>query len=264
MKKILIPVDGSNASKSSLRYGFELSRLHGFKLVILMVNTKEGSDKAGELQSLKHFTHFPPHENEASILKSKIDYRVEDGNIVSTIEKVATEEQVEFILIGTRKKHTLKDYLLGSVCTRLTKVAKSPILIIPENYRFEPIDFICYLQDVVADQNEDPLWLLEYAKLFNARLEKLYVNPVPKDFFSEKVNTFAMPESSDFDQLNVVRDTSLKRGIDYFLQLQDSKVTLLAIYLKDRSWFQQFMHSNLSRQLILKSSTPILIKNDMP
>ena len=261
MKKILIPVDESDASKNSLLYGLELRKKFGFELVVLRVSQTENKDTARELLSLKHFCQIPPHKNDVVAFSNGIQYRLESGVVASTINKVAEEEQVDFILIGTRNKHGLKDYLLGSVCTKLRKATSIPVLIIPENYSFEPIENICFLQDVIVDQNEDPKWLVNYAKMFEADLEKLYINPIQRDFYSEKESVFSLPDSTDFDKLNVVRDTSLNHGIDYFLS--KNKVSILAIYLKDRSWFQQLVHNNLSKKLILKSSMPILIKNDL-
>jgi len=56
--------------------------------------------------------------------------RSERGSIAATIDRVAREEHVEHIIMGTRGLGGVRGLLLGSIATQLLHLADAPVTLV--------------------------------------------------------------------------------------------------------------------------------------
>ena len=140
--KVLVPVDGSPASIRAVKLAIsQMKTLPGPGLV--MVNVQN----LATLSLAEGMGLMPPawieQEEERAAAEALQDAvtacreagvayvtRSERGDIAETIDRVAREEHVEHIIMGTRGLGGVRSLLLGSVATQLLHLADAPVTLV--------------------------------------------------------------------------------------------------------------------------------------
>jgi nucleotide-binding universal stress UspA family protein len=128
-KTILVPVDFSPQSKAALEYaaafakdsGAELLIVHAMDLSIRRIEGLEPVDALGGLDAALHDVK-PTDES------IPCAYRMLDGPPAQAILKIADEENVEMIVMGTHGRSGVPRLLMGSVAEAVVQKAKCPVL----------------------------------------------------------------------------------------------------------------------------------------
>ncbi|HEY7955672.1 MAG TPA: universal stress protein [Polyangia bacterium] len=141
LQHILVPVDFSPRSRHALRYALALAARWPASIQALHVvppplrlelafdawlgrpmprTSQEAIDRAEEQLSLL-ITSLP-------IDDVVVRPRIEPGDPAATIVRVATEDALDLILIGTRARTGISEWLLGSVAKTVLSCAPCPVL----------------------------------------------------------------------------------------------------------------------------------------
>jgi nucleotide-binding universal stress UspA family protein len=132
IKTILHPTDFSEVSEAALRLARALARDYKGRLVILhvvppplshgeVVARRQGDGYHEDLWRM--LDRMPPEDTAVSV-----ERRLEDGDPVETILRVAQEEGASLIVLGTNGRGTLGKLLLGSVTDQVLRRAPCPVL----------------------------------------------------------------------------------------------------------------------------------------
>lgn len=136
-KRILVPIDGSENSKLSLKHASKLAEYTGARLTIFHV-----LDLPPQLKSLKSYHLVKEQlreEGEKIIREAKeicASYKAAfDEKIVTGIpaDEVIQEEKRgnhDLIVIGNRGMGEVKGWILGSVSRRVVRYARCPVLVV--------------------------------------------------------------------------------------------------------------------------------------
>jgi nucleotide-binding universal stress UspA family protein len=133
IKKILHPTDFSAASHYALELAFSLARDHGARVVLL--NVVEPPFYGGE--PLMPMATLPDLRTEAenwfaTLPKPRGDIEtkqvIAEGDPVMQILRVAADEQVDFIVLGTHGRTGLSRLLMGSVAENVIRRAQCPVV----------------------------------------------------------------------------------------------------------------------------------------
>jgi nucleotide-binding universal stress UspA family protein len=140
--KVLVPVDGSPASIRAVKLAIDqVKALPGASLVIVNVQnpaTLSLADGVGimppewiEQEEVRAATEAL-QDAVAACREAGVAYvaRSERGSIAATIDRVAREEHVEHIVMGTRGLGGVRGLLLGSVATQLLHLANAPVTLV--------------------------------------------------------------------------------------------------------------------------------------
>lgn len=129
LKKVLIPIDWSENSLKSFEWYMAYLHQDGFTVILVhfldAANDKELHEKEAKMMELQE-------EYETKLLQHKINYRWmtgSDGSPGEYILRVAKEENVGLILMGTRGLGKIKKAFLGSVSDYVLNKAPIPVLI---------------------------------------------------------------------------------------------------------------------------------------
>jgi nucleotide-binding universal stress UspA family protein len=139
IRKILIPIDGSDYSMRAAEYGVNVAKLLNAEITILYVidlvaldqiaRMSEKENVENELKQdgeryLKYVQGVAQKENvKASLLLAK-------GRPYEQIVHVAKGLKMELIVIGTYGKRGAERILLGSVAERVIEYATCPVLVV--------------------------------------------------------------------------------------------------------------------------------------
>lgn len=140
MKKILVAVDGSDASLKGARAAFELARPFGADVTFLHVVPPillPGDAPWAPLDEL-HQSELARGEKVLTETLAamgqtvlNVSLRVVLGPVAETITEVAEEGAFELVVVGSHGKGAVKRMLLGSVADRLMHLCTRPVLVVP-------------------------------------------------------------------------------------------------------------------------------------
>ncbi len=140
--KILIPVDGSPASLRAVEFAIEMvGQNQSTSLVLLHVQNIPAIELAGASDAMAtNWLQEAASQASAKALKDAIGKSegasvafktlVKTGRTAEVIVRVAREQDVRHIVMGTRGLGGIQGLLLGSVATQVIHLANVPITLI--------------------------------------------------------------------------------------------------------------------------------------
>ncbi len=138
VKKILVPIDGSESSYKAARYALRLAKLNDAKVTLLYVTTIPYFPRYFE--SLEHYVMKVKEEAEEWFNKIRSFEEAKEVNIdqvvntsalsiVEGILSIAEEGKFDLIVISPRGRSTFKRLLLGSVTSGVVTYSTIPVLV---------------------------------------------------------------------------------------------------------------------------------------
>ncbi len=132
-KKILVPVDFSSGSEAALDLATSLAHDSGAKLLIAYVQVTPLAVGGGEF--IYTVPEPPSDKLQARLAKVlpkdpniPVEHRLLHGDPSDCIVKLADDEQVDFIVMGTHGRRGLTRILMGSVAELVVRWAKCPVI----------------------------------------------------------------------------------------------------------------------------------------
>jgi nucleotide-binding universal stress UspA family protein len=136
--KILIAIDGSDASMDAADYAISVSKQPNAELYALHVIRADvdlfGPHETSEFMTTmrnegeKYMDRVRLNANEKNIqIKTEI---ISSTNIAGGIVDYAEENNIDLIVIGTRGLSGFKKLLLGSVATNVVTYARCPVMVV--------------------------------------------------------------------------------------------------------------------------------------
>ena len=137
-KKILVPTDGSEFAKKAQLHALFLAKVSGAEIIALSVSenhfisgisTSEEVEQLNQIlndrckRDLKEFEDM----NEEDI---KLTSVIKEGSPAKTILEVASQEDVDLIVVGSSGKSGFDRFILGSVSDKVVNAAKCPVLVV--------------------------------------------------------------------------------------------------------------------------------------
>lgn len=143
LKKIIVPVDGSDPSWLALEYARTIGEKFGSELLVVhivqpfynagfLAMPVDNSILSSQMEDMK--------KNAESILEmakekigsypAKVDTKTEVGHPSERIIHLAQEEGCDAIVIGSRGLSGIAEFVLGSVSSNVAQYAKIPVMIV--------------------------------------------------------------------------------------------------------------------------------------
>jgi nucleotide-binding universal stress UspA family protein len=152
-EKILVPLDGSEASIHALEKAVQIAKKFAAKITLIHVYSVSPPVSAYPIvmsDPLPYETPLPPEvfskldevargrganilahgEKRAKAEKVHVETLLEEGHAVEEILRTAKEGEFNLIVIGARGLSTIKEIFLGSVSHGVTVHAPCPVLIV--------------------------------------------------------------------------------------------------------------------------------------
>ncbi|GIU72477.1 MAG: hypothetical protein KatS3mg003_1956 [Candidatus Nitrosocaldaceae archaeon] len=139
VKKILVPIDGSESSFEAAKYALKIAKMNNAKVTLLHVSAIppfpryfESLEKYEEEVRKEAEEWFNKIKNFEEAKEVDIDQVVNTTalSVVEGIIHIADEGNFDLIIISPRGKSRLKRLLLGSVTTGVVTYATCPVLVV--------------------------------------------------------------------------------------------------------------------------------------
>lgn len=137
MKKVLIPIDGSQYSLESIRLFKELELADSSELHLLNVQTislpYESYHRLADKDRVLDYLEEEGQNilNQAAELLEGIEFTssIRFGDAIAEILSYAEEIDASLIMVGSHGKSPLSSFILGSVTSKLLSYSKIPVLV---------------------------------------------------------------------------------------------------------------------------------------
>lgn len=273
MKKILVPVDFSEASDNAFVYALEMAKrlkadlvlLHTFEIPIvdsqaMPINYATIYDTV-ELTNLEHFKEKMPklhaiaeERNRNHIAMSHI---MMDGDLLVSIKKVIAQEDIDMVVMGTNGAEGWWDSFIGTNTGAVITGVSVPVLSVPAGAKFQKIENIAFTTRFRKKDIEALIKVLFFAKRFHAKVKCLYVKTPNSDVTEDTVRRWQSHfEDEDNLQFFIVPNENVLETIEDFLVSQE--VDMLAMLTYKRNFFVELFTKTTTQQLSYHLPTPIL------
>lgn len=272
MKKILVPIDFSEASLNAAYFACRIAQknqsviifVHAYRKPVDYFNIKQfvidGVSFEQEHNARKYFKKIILDKLNIKEKLPIMKFDITHGFAIDVILEKIKHYQVEMVVMGTKGASKILDRMWGSITSNVIKETQVPVLAIPENAQYNDFKKIVYATDL----NEKDVVTLNrvksFADMFHAKLELLHIET---DYSAKKIieeeiaadyfqNEFLMPLA-----FNIVENESVVHGIEDFIDQND--FDLLVMLTLPKNFFVQLTKGSLVKKISLKTKTPILV-----
>ncbi len=195
MKRVLVPVDFSEASIKAFSFGIELANLLKADLRFMHVVTgkhyapvfEDSSDMKLSGQAYDWMEKLKQeNERKYKVPGGKFDYKIREGNVTKEITNQAKYDDSSIIVLGSHGISGFEDKWIGSNAYRLVISAPCPVLLIRKSFEQKAFKKIVMPVDIKKSSRLKVPVIAGVAKLFQA---KVYVVGLKETNFSSILNS---------------------------------------------------------------------------
>ncbi|MCI5055856.1 MAG: universal stress protein [Flavobacteriales bacterium] len=279
MKKILLPVDFSDCTDSSVEMALEIARKHNTEVEIFHViesqvfaNTalSSGHDLSKMIDNLQTKAQSKLKDLTKRFDKHKIkaEYNLEVKGLFTPpyehILKRSLEGLFSFIIMGTSGTvNEFEQVFMGSNAQKVVRRTKLPVVITKPNIKTQ-INRVVYTSDFVdQDLNLNIEKHIHFGEPFNCENHLLFVNTPTSFETTATIEQRLENVTSRFDQVkfrtHIYNDFSPAEGVFQFVDKW--KIDMLSISTHGKTGINRFFNTNLTETLVNNLNIPILVFN---
>jgi len=272
MKRILVPIDFSDQAKYASKVAASIARktnseiilLHMFDIPADVIDPASSSNLQGGAQNIyymkgikREFAKFMalPFFEGLNVIESVRFHKAFEGVIEESKEK-----DVDLIVMGSHGTSGLKEMLVGSNTEKVVRLSDIPVLVIKQDIEDFEVNNMVYASDLGDDSKKSFQNIIDYAKLFEAKLHLLYINTIHNFVSTRVLNEKIAAFTKDFDlnnhSVNVYSDTTIEEGILNFSS--EISADVIAINTHNRSGLYQLFSDNIGKDLANHALRPVI------
>ena len=277
MKTILIPTDFSKNAYAALYYATQLfaeeecifNIVHSFENQVSQSTSRIDIGKTEAVVDELYETY----EAKCDEVKHKIILETKNPkhiyktiatsmSLSRAINKLIEKEQVDFVVMGSKGRTVASDILMGSnTLAMIRKIKKAPLLVVPQNFDFEPIKKIAFATGFKKAYVQNELQPLLYvSSLNNTSIKVIHVQKKEKKTEEQRANfrqLFQLLEERKPENIYLSGEKNTYQAITSYLTKE--KIDLLAmIYYKHNIIVRLFREATI-KDLAKYTSIPFLI-----
>lgn len=272
--RILVPVDGSQASDRAIAYAFALTEdtdaiVHG----LYVDDTSE--IPADALESLPDdegvagtvLDTFIDRGREAGITTARAH---QQGDPVTEIRRYADEHQVDLLVVGQHSEGVLERFLKRGLTRQLMQSIQRPILSVPESASSTPeFDTVLFATDGQEGAIQAERHALHIAKRGDALLQVVHV------LNTRLARSGPLHEVLEQEGKRVVREAEARaaqESVDTVMSVREGRPSreilahaganesdLLVVGTSNRRGLDQLVVGNVAAHLVTESDCPVLV-----
>ncbi len=273
--KLLACLSFSPASERALRYAFQLAAQMNADLTVLHVYPDRPDklgylpeallqplQKEGEFTAQKHFLSYLKHLRAQVQEVVSIHPLLRMGKPETVIPAVAEEVGADIVLVGLSEKSRKSLLWKGGLLASLYQTSVVPLLMIPEDVQWQPVDHIVYGTRFDEEITRLPAVMSQMAKVSGAHVSCVNVTTPELRGKPFKEPVLEKMFRLDLDPSYQVCFYSLfhkdpARGLKAFTSMYRTDMLGL-LYLK-KSGFRKLYQRSLARQLLAELPIPVLV-----
>ncbi len=282
MMNVLIPTDFSENSHNAIRYALDYFADISVNFYILHISLNatiyKNEERDGFFNLSENIEGVQVLQNSFALLKEEIKackllakntnhhfYPIyENVLLVEAIRKHVEEKEIDYILMGTKGASKSNRNEIGSNTSEVITKVKCPILVIPENAKFNKIVNIALLTDYnsiyrnkVISKLSETLSLQQAAlRVLNIRSQNSLLTVSQTDnkgflhyFLKETKHSFHFLENKN-----------IETGIQAFVETWE--IDMIAIFAKNLNLIQRLLFKRITQPISYQTEVPFLVLHE--
>lgn len=267
MKKIIFPTDFSDLAANAMEYALSLAKaencdllvFHVYHLPIQVPTEMPGAGTAPE-ESTAAMENLKTQIGEMDFGDVNVRYNMVPGFAVDGVLATAEQEDADLIVMGTSGATGAGNWLLGSIAEEVIEKSPIPVLSIPSDAKFRPIDRIMYAADVREEDFSVIKQLKGLVQHLNAELDIVHVQTKNHQVSDEEFERFQYQVCLDFDygglRFDIFEADDVLDGIESWVK--EKNIDVLAMLTHKRNFFQKIFDRSLTRRMAFHGHIPLL------
>lgn len=268
---ILVPVDFSKPAEQALNYAIKFAKQTGANTVsLLFVHTIAESDPY-----MPFAAYQPSQPDTENLLKQKmrsmvegmdttgmtINYHVRVGNVDAGILQTSKELEVDLIVIGMRGLNYMVKKLFGTTATNIMQRAEVPVIVVPEQAEFGPIEQIAYLSNFEKDDIPALEQTVQIAAKFGANVQCLHLDSPKNDKGGYKMEIIQKAFQHEVEISNLPVDNLSERSLVGEIEkyVEENGIDLMIMLTHSRSLVGQIINESKTRKIAKRITIPLLV-----
>ena len=272
MKRILVPVDFSKEAEAAARVAANIAKktnseiflVHMLELPVSTIDPAEMNTISSEPQIIyfmklahKKFETF----KKLSFFKGlRVIETVQFQHAFSGIIDESTKNNIDLIVMGSQGASGLQEMFIGSNTEKVVRKSKVPVLVIKKDIKKFDIKNILFASDFNKESKSTFQRVIDFAKLFDAKINLLYVNTIHNFNTSDNIEKRIAKFMKDFDfdnyKTNIYNDISIEKGILSFGRKINAD--LIALNTHGRSGLSQLFNGSIGQELANHALRPVI------
>ena len=189
------------------------------------------------------------------------DYFIRIGDKVTEILDLATQENIDLIVMGMHQKSKIANALFGNLSLKIIEKSNCPVFLVPRKAMFMGINNIAYAAYLEQTDLSVIRRLLEWAIAFDA---KLHVVHITKDVDTTKAGQ-KMEQLEDLFEKEIAEDRiHFKLVIEGIIEkeivqhIKAIKADMVALTKHDRSFWSHLLKPSMTTDIIGEVDIPVL------
>lgn len=277
METILTAIDFTDTSLNAARYAAQLSNqlkvdkiilYHSYDLLPTTADIPASvtlSDGKMQERSIELLDDLKKELRVLTATDTEILVKANSLKLADGINDLATKYGASLVVIGLTGKKAWEKFIVGSSTKSILKRCQLPLLVIPQDAAFTPIDRMvmgCDLKKVAETMPIEKIKSL--IEGLNAQLQIVHVDHQENKHFSADMIRQQYAFYHMFEEvmstMHYVDNKSVEKGILTYAHQQHAQ--LILVIAKSHSFMARLTKESVTSKLASKSTLPLLIINE--
>lgn len=273
MKKILVAIDFSPASRNAFLYaanmgadlGAEVTLLHAYSPAVIEPYMPSSLQKAmidnQEEMALDHFAEWEEGIQKEVREEINLDFQIVLGPAVEEILIASEKLNPDLVIMGMRGGNHLTPKILGNTVTGVVQRSLFPVLVIPEKVSYRHIENIAYATNFEHEDIRAIDEVLNFAEPYGAQIHCIHIqkngspgNVYIRDILKRAYQFDLTMHNLDFETINY---PNVVNGLNKYVD--SHQIDMLVMLTHHRGIFNQLFHSSYTKRMALQTQVPLWI-----
>lgn len=269
VKKILVPTDFSPVADNAIEHAIGIAAAFQSELFLYHVYAINKVDYnlslPAEEQPMRKLSERKMRLTESKYSKAfaqeglSVKTVVEEDSIFTLFKRKAKEHQISLIVMGSKGATGLKRVIFGSVAAAALQMARVPVLVVPPDHTFRPLQHIVLAIDHEELTTDGLLPLQKLATKFGAKVTLLYVNAGATNKSHQQIASCLAGVETTYREVPLIN--SINESTNEFVKDQDCD--LLCMVRRERGFFESFFKKSITAEQVYNSDIPLLVLPDL-
>ena len=267
MKKFLIPIDFSDASKNAAAYAVNLTKdMADTKLIFYHVyGNNPFSPATSREESIRYQVSLEELENlkntsgEGAV--GRIECVAEEGSFADNITDYALGNHIDMIIMGITGSSRITQVFMGTNTLNVIRRVNCPVMVIPPDATFTGMKKVVFTSDFKDVARSTPFASLK--KVLNIFEPALHILNVDSEHYVELTDEFKLERETMEERLGQYNpEFSFLRSYDFLNGINDyvtmKQIDAIITVPRKHSFLSQLFKTSHTKKLAYHSTVPII------
>lgn len=274
MKTFLVPVDFSDVSYTAAQYAVSMAgHLRARNVIFYHSYAHRPADGFDEhagyrLSTLRHLEKMAAKLRVPATLSADgFVFLSDDKPVEAGVDAIVDQYAVSLIVMGIAGLSDIENTLIGHNTMAVAESGVAPLLIVPRDHRFCPIDRMVYATDLRDVRHTTPVEsIIRLTSRLAASLHIVHVDPATHGQTPGKLKSkdelLEMLDVVDpaFEMIGEARD----KADAIFEYVKVNQIDLILMASRNYSFLERLFHSSVSKKLLNIADVPVVLLKKKP